>query len=554
MSSQWTIAQACVWIATRDERLVNAVDARDLLANAEDFVAARTLPPLDETEVGDKKTPTPVADACVALLEACQAAAIVVYGRRRGVAPIVIVPGDDWVNLEIRDDASRGVVAASSEDRSLTSQWWDNLLLLADAVVRHWALPRRRRSANVYAQDWRPDRVGDAVWAERRQRKVQHEPPMQLRLDEDGLLDAVEVTLVEAVTWCAFGKAIPTVGWMVGETIKRSDEDYAIARNSYADSLYGFREADRRVRATEARFRSSELTSLRGYAAQDAVERRNAMQRALAAFAKQASWRQLIVQTCEDFRQAHDIPTSDAGFINRLADQWELKLLQAFQRGQLQCLGRRDGSILEWEALPKECFRLPLTIQLAKNNFGISDHATDEERALVSVHVSNWIDLRVDVQQLRAWRSGIGISATPLPNFEYVNKERLEALRRLSGDKFDLKKLIRLCEELNSNYNAQNYLSTAILLRAILDHVPPLFGYKGFQEVTANYAGERSFKEAMTHLNGMSRKIADQLLHGVARRSDALPNATQVNFSQGLDVLLAEIERLLGEDANTNDG
>jgi hypothetical protein len=43
---------------------------------------------------------------------------------------------------------------------------------------------------------------------------------------------------------------------------------------------------------------------------------------------------------------------------------------------------------------------------------------------------------------------------------------------------FDFQKLIRLCEELNSSYDQGNMYASAMLTRAILDHVPPLFGYK----------------------------------------------------------------------------
>jgi len=47
----------------------------------------------------------------------------------------------------------------------------------------------------------------------------------------------------------------------------------------------------------------------------------------------------------------------------------------------------------------------------------------------------------------------------------------------------------------------------------------------------------------MTHLDKSSRKIADSYLHGQIRKKERLPNKTQVNFSQDIDVLLAEICR-----------
>jgi hypothetical protein len=78
-----------------------------------------------------------------------------------------------------------------------------------------------------------------------------------------------------------------------------------------------------------------------------------------------------------------------------------------------------------------------------------------------------------------------------------------------------------------------------------MDHVPPIFGATSFAEVANNYAGQKSFRELMLHLEKSARKIADAHLHGQIRSRETLPTATQVNFSNALDVLLAEIQSLL---------
>lgn len=84
-----------------------------------------------------------------------------------------------------------------------------------------------------------------------------------------------------------------------------------------------------------------------------------------------------------------------------------------------------------------------------------------------------------------------------------------------------------------------------MLVRSILDHVPPEFSCKSFSEVANNYAGSKSFKQSMAHLENSSRKIADAHLHTQIRKTESLPNKTQVNFTNDLDVLLAEIARIL---------
>lgn len=124
-----------------------------------------------------------------------------------------------------------------------------------------------------------------------------------------------------------------------------------------------------------------------------------------------------------------------------------------------------------------------------------------------------------------------------------ISESRLVELRALCSG-LDFKKLIRCCEELNTAYGAECYFATAMLTRAILDHVPPLFGFNTFAEVANNYGGGgKSFKEAMQHLENASRRVADAHLHLPIRRSESLPNAQQVNCGQQLDVLLAEIVR-----------
>jgi hypothetical protein len=129
-------------------------------------------------------------------------------------------------------------------------------------------------------------------------------------------------------------------------------------------------------------------------------------------------------------------------------------------------------------------------------------------------------------------------------DFKLIAAMRLEELRTLTCGRHDFKKLLRLCEEINITYDQECYFATAMLTRAILDHVPPVFGFKTFSEVANNYSGGgKSFKEAMQHLENASRRVADAHLHMPIRSSETLPSPQQVNCGQQLDILLAEIVR-----------
>lgn len=134
--------------------------------------------------------------------------------------------------------------------------------------------------------------------------------------------------------------------------------------------------------------------------------------------------------------------------------------------------------------------------------------------------------------------------AFTMPVAVYVNKSRIGELRQVTSPNFDLQRLIRLCEELNKCFASNSFCATAALVRAVIDHVPPIFGARTFAEV-ANNIGEKSIKASLQRLETSSRNIADSVLHQRIRKREVIPNSTQVNFSNDLDVLLGEIIRRL---------
>jgi hypothetical protein len=184
-----------------------------------------------------------------------------------------------------------------------------------------------------------------------------------------------------------------------------------------------------------------------------------------------------------------------------------------------------------------------------------------------NVREEQWEKLGVDVVKHDLMNGGIRFVGGPLENREaamewvrrkenkppktpakpgymtLISESRLAELRALTSPDFDFKKLIRLCEELNSAFQEECYFATAMLARALLDHVPPIFDKKNFDEVANNYGG-KSFKGTMQHLQNASRNVADGHLHQQIRKSETLPTAQQVNCGQQLDALLEEIVRI----------
>lgn len=134
----------------------------------------------------------------------------------------------------------------------------------------------------------------------------------------------------------------------------------------------------------------------------------------------------------------------------------------------------------------------------------------------------------------------------------YVDPSRIVALQVLGQGRWDFARLVELCREINLAAANRSHMSTAMLLRTILNHVPPVLGFETFAEVANSYGGpkeQRSFKGTMQRLQGALRHIADMHLHSPIREREDVPTAVQVDFAAELDVLLGEIIRVSQAEA-----
>lgn len=128
----------------------------------------------------------------------------------------------------------------------------------------------------------------------------------------------------------------------------------------------------------------------------------------------------------------------------------------------------------------------------------------------------------------------------------YVDPARITALNLSRVGEWDFKRLIELCREINVAAANRCHMSTAILLRTILNHVAPVLGFSTFAEVANSYGSPkgRSFKSSMQRLELSLRNIADMHLHSSIRSTEDVPSAVQVDFAADLDVLLGEVIRV----------
>jgi hypothetical protein len=158
--------------------------------------------------------------------------------------------------------------------------------------------------------------------------------------------------------------------------------------------------------------------------------------------------------------------------------------------------------------------------------------------------------IRAAISQLVRVRSRPApIPEVPRPVAPYVSPARIEELRNSPDTKWDTRRLVRMLEELNEAHARAAHLTVAMLLRAIKDHVPPIFDQPNFAAVAANHSPgggkAQSWKAMMGKLEDQMKHVADMYLHQQIRAKESIPEEPGVDFKPALDLLLGETARTL---------
>jgi hypothetical protein len=83
----------------------------------------------------------------------------------------------------------------------------------------------------------------------------------------------------------------------------------------------------------------------------------------------------------------------------------------------------------------------------------------------------------------------------------------------------DPEKLIKLVAELNDNYSRGNAYAAHALLRAILDHIPPLLGCADFRAAANTYSWSRTDRSYAHRLLDFKLQADDALHRQISKRS-----------------------------------
>lgn len=159
-------------------------------------------------------------------------------------------------------------------------------------------------------------------------------------------------------------------------------------------------------------------------------------------------------------------------------------------------------------------------------------------------HISYAYEYKANLQgvidYLREASSDATYATTVRSNSVFVDEGTLQELRSKISATFDLRKLVRFCEELNDSYSRANYLAAVLLIRAVMNHVPPVFGCRTFSEVTAQ--SSKSLKAIFERLEDSARPIADLHTHALIRKRETLPTKHQVEpYKASFELLIQEV-------------
>jgi len=121
-----------------------------------------------------------------------------------------------------------------------------------------------------------------------------------------------------------------------------------------------------------------------------------------------------------------------------------------------------------------------------------------------------------------------------------VDSALIDRLSQTSSLTVDIEFLVRLCKEINSSFAHGNIVATVLVMRAVLNYVPPAFGQSTFEQVVAHTS--RSMKDNFDHLEKGLRKVADFHTHRRIGADGLYPSVAQVEpYKPQFELLLQNV-------------
>lgn|GEM_PF-1391932 len=142
----------------------------------------------------------------------------------------------------------------------------------------------------------------------------------------------------------------------------------------------------------------------------------------------------------------------------------------------------------------------------------------------------------------------------------YIKEEIIQGFIS-KQDEYNYKKLINLLNELNQNYRNGNAYTSSMVIRSILDHIPPLLGYYTFNEVVSNYTWGDTDQKYINSLLEFKNEGDDALHRRISSDPDLLdiedlPSPVRLNrlmqecLSNGGKVLFSRLKTKEGQSVS----
>jgi hypothetical protein len=115
-------------------------------------------------------------------------------------------------------------------------------------------------------------------------------------------------------------------------------------------------------------------------------------------------------------------------------------------------------------------------------------------------------------------------------------------------------KLLEHLKALNTAYANEHYVNCIILFRAILDYIPPIFGYRNALELISQLNSKITFRKVLDEFERFTRNLADDALHNPANKIDIIKITKQTvdNLAPNLLLILETVARQLHDDDKRN--
>jgi hypothetical protein len=129
---------------------------------------------------------------------------------------------------------------------------------------------------------------------------------------------------------------------------------------------------------------------------------------------------------------------------------------------------------------------------------------------------------------------------------QYVGEALIQELEgKADSTSWNMDKLVGLLRELNSNFTDGHPYACHALIRAVLDHVPPIFNTEGlpkitFEQVASNYGWKHTDKKYVLKLKDFKAQ-GDDVMHRQIRKSADLIEMEDLPPRTWLNALLREV-------------